>query len=74
VNSTKPDLIKDQDKVKMNRSSSASVQQVSTKDKDPSDRGKSLSACKGNQELGWGSQSLVIRRRVDGIQEVGTEG
>jgi hypothetical protein len=44
----------------MNRGSSGSVQQVSTKDKDPSDRGKSLSARKGSLELGWGDQSLVI--------------
>jgi hypothetical protein len=45
----------------MNQGTGGSVQQVSTKDKDPLDRVKSLSAHKGSQELGWGDQSLVIQ-------------
>jgi hypothetical protein len=49
-------------------------QQVSTKDKDPSDRVKSLLACKGSQELGWGDQLLGFRDEVNGIQKVGTGG
>jgi hypothetical protein len=69
---TKQDLIKVEIKPRRIGFTGRSVQQVSTKDKDPSDRVKSLSACKGSQELGWGNQSLGIQGRVDRIQEVGT--